>query len=50
LWVRYPMTQVLLDHMASIKKEPPIPPGMSDPYIPSGKKDSAPEPIQVPVD
>jgi arylsulfatase len=50
LWVRYPMTQVLLDYMASLKKEPPIPPGTADPYVPSGKKESAPEPIKVPVD
>ena len=37
-WIRYPMTQVLLGHMASLKKEPPIPPGMPDPYDPSRKK------------
>jgi arylsulfatase len=50
LWVRYPMTQVLLDYMISLKKEPPIPAGTPDPYVPSGKKESAPEPIEVPVD
>ena len=44
------MTQVLLGHMASLKKEPPIPPGTPDPYVPSGKNESAPEPIEVPVD
>jgi arylsulfatase len=50
LWVRYPMTQVLLDHMASLKKEPPLRPGTPDPYVPSHEKESAPEPIEVPVD
>ena len=34
LWVRYPASQVLLDHMASLKKEPPIRPGTPDPYLP----------------
>lgn len=33
-WVRYPMSQVLADHMASLRKEPPIPPGTPDPYVP----------------
>jgi arylsulfatase A-like enzyme len=50
LWVRYPMVQILLDHMISLKKEPPIPPGAPDPYDPSRKKESAPETIKVPVD
>jgi arylsulfatase len=50
LWVRYPMTQVLLDYMASLKKEPPIPPGAPDPYVPKHEKDSAPKPIEIPVD
>jgi arylsulfatase A-like enzyme len=43
LWVRYPMTQVLLHHMASLKQEPPIRPGTLDPYDPSCKTGSAPE-------
>jgi len=50
LWVRYPMTQVLLDYMASLKKEPPIPPGTADPYVPPIRKESAPEQFAVPVD
>jgi arylsulfatase A-like enzyme len=50
LWVRYPMTQVLLDYMASLKKEPPILPGTPDPYDPSRKKESAPSTLAVPVD
>ena len=50
LWVRYPIVQVLLEHVASIKKEPPTRPGAPDPYVPSGKKEPAPETIEVPVD
>jgi arylsulfatase len=34
LWVRYPAAQVLLDHMTSLKREPPIPAGTPDPYSP----------------
>jgi arylsulfatase len=34
LWVRYPISKVLADHLASLKKEPPIPPGTPDPYVP----------------
>ncbi|MBM3737570.1 MAG: arylsulfatase [Acidobacteria bacterium] len=34
LWVRWPAGQVLLEHQASLKKEPPIPPGTPDPYVP----------------
>lgn len=34
LWVRYPAGQVLLDHMTSLKREPPIPAGTPDPYSP----------------
>jgi arylsulfatase len=34
LWVRYPASQVLLDHMVSLQKEPPIKPGTPDPYKP----------------
>lgn len=37
LWVRFPLSQVLLDHAASLKKEPPIPPGTPDPYSPARK-------------
>lgn len=33
-WVRWPAGQVLVDHMASLKKEPPIRPGTPDPYVP----------------
>ena len=34
LWVRWPAGQVLVDHQASLKKEPPIRPGTPDPYMP----------------
>ena len=34
LWVRFPASQVLLEHMASLRKEPPIRPGTPDPYVP----------------
>jgi arylsulfatase len=37
LWVRYPLSQVLLDHAASLKKEPPIRPGTPDPFTPPAK-------------
>ena len=34
LWVRYPISQVLAEHLASFRKEPPIAPGTPDPYVP----------------
>ncbi len=34
LWVRWPMGQVLAEHILSLQKEPPIPPGTRDPYTP----------------
>ena len=37
LWVRYPASQVLIDHAESLKKEPPIKEGTPDPYIPSAQ-------------
>ena len=33
LWVRFPASKVLLEHAASLKKEPPIRPGTPDPYV-----------------
>jgi hypothetical protein len=50
LWVRYPIVQVLLDHVVSLKKEPPIPPGTPDPYDPSRRRSSEPDTIKVPID
>jgi arylsulfatase A-like enzyme len=35
-WVRWPAGQVLVDHVVSLKKEPPIRPGTPDPYVPGG--------------
>ncbi|MGI9401947.1 MAG: arylsulfatase [Rhizobiaceae bacterium] len=35
-WVRWPAGKVLTDHMESLKKEPPVPPGTPDPYTPDG--------------
>ena len=34
LWVRFPMSEILKEHLSSLKKEPPIPPGTPDPYRP----------------
>jgi arylsulfatase A-like enzyme len=34
-WVRWPAGQVLVDHAASLQKEPPIRPGTPDPYKPA---------------
>ena len=34
LWVRYPASQVLIDHAMSLGKEPPIKAGTPDPYKP----------------
>ncbi len=33
-WVVRPLVQVLAEHMASLKKYPPIAPGTPDPYVP----------------
>ena len=34
LWVRYPASQALLEHLATFREEPAIPPGTPDPYKP----------------
>ncbi len=34
-WVRYPMNQILREHMISLKKEAPVPKGAPDPYTPN---------------
>ena len=36
-WVRYPASQTLIEHAASLQREPPIPPGTPDPYEPGGR-------------
>ncbi len=33
-WVRWPMAEILKEHEASLRREPPIPPGTEDPYTP----------------
>jgi arylsulfatase A-like enzyme len=33
-WVRYPAGKILLDHLASFQRYPPIKPGTPDPYAP----------------
>ena len=33
-WVRWPMAEILKAHTRSLKQEPPIEPGMPDPYTP----------------
>jgi arylsulfatase len=38
LWVRYPASQALIDHLATFRKEPAIPPGTPDPYTPKKKR------------
>ncbi len=35
LWVRFPIAEALAAHLASLKAEPPIPPGTPDPYTPA---------------
>ena len=37
LWVRYPASQVLIDHARSLAMEPPIAEGTPDPYTPPEK-------------
>ena len=39
LWVRYPASQALMDHLATFKEEPAIKPGTPDPYRPSGQSE-----------
>ena len=34
LWVRYPASQALVEHLTTFKAEPAIPPGTQDPYRP----------------
>ena len=36
LWVRWPMAQIMREHLASFKAEPPIKAGTPDPYLPPG--------------
>jgi arylsulfatase len=34
-WVYYPAMKIVSDFEDSLKKEPPIPPGTPDPYVPA---------------
>jgi arylsulfatase len=34
LWVRWPMADIMLEHLESLQHEPPIKPGTPDPYVP----------------
>jgi arylsulfatase len=36
-WVRYPASDVLASHLASLRAEPPVPPGAPDPYTPKNR-------------
>ena len=36
-WVYHPVVKIVDDFQASLKKEPPIPPGTPDPYVPPKK-------------
>jgi len=38
LWVRWPTAQVLSEHQASLRREPPIRPGTPDPYTPPPRR------------
>lgn len=37
-WVYHPVFKIVSDFEASLKKEPPIPPGTPDPWVPGGGK------------
>ena len=36
-WVYHPVFKIVSDFEASLKREPPIPPGTPDPYVPLKK-------------
>jgi arylsulfatase len=36
-WIRWPAGDYLVQHMASLEREPPVPPGTPDPYVPGGR-------------
>ena len=37
LWVRWPMADIMKEHLKSLQAEPPIKPGTPDPYMPAEK-------------
>ena len=36
-WTRWPISDLLTEHLASLQREPPVPPGTPDPYTPGGR-------------
>jgi hypothetical protein len=40
-WIRWPASEHLRRHLASLEQEPPIPPGTPDPYAPGRRQGSA---------
>ncbi len=49
LWVRFPLSQALAEHLASFQKEPAIPPGSPDPYLPDSSARSQPATRAQPI-
>jgi arylsulfatase len=39
-WVRWPMAEIIQEHLRSLAKEPPIKPGTPDPYNPRSKREA----------
>jgi arylsulfatase len=39
-WVRWPMSEIIKEHLGSLAKEPPIKPGTPDPYDPKSKREA----------
>ena len=37
MWVRYPMSELIVKHAQSLQAEPPVKPGATDPYVPAKK-------------
>lgn len=37
MWVRFPMSEVLVAHAKSLQAEPAVKPGATDPYVPENK-------------
>ena len=39
--MRFPAGKILTDHIVSLKKYPPLPPGAADPYVPAAAVNDA---------
>jgi len=37
MWVRYPMSELIVKHAQSLQAEPPVKPGAPDPYVPANR-------------